>query len=165
MIEAVGWQDLGRFLAKCSSLLEPDGAMLLQAITIDDRAYAVERASRSFIKEYIFPGGSLPSTAAIAGKLASDTDLQPLDLEDITAHYVATLRCWRESLLQHGRELEALGYDERFARIWELYLAYCEGGFAERRICDIQLLLAKPRFRSDARASSDTAALRRRAVA
>jgi cyclopropane-fatty-acyl-phospholipid synthase len=164
-IEAVGWQNVGRFLARCASLLECDGAMLLQAITIDDRAYVVERASRSFIKEYIFPGGSLPSAAAIAGKLARHTDLQPLDLEDITAHYVETLRYWRESLLEHARELEALGYDERFARIWELYLAYCEGGFAERRICDIQLLLAKPRFRPQARASSDSAGLRRRAAA
>jgi cyclopropane-fatty-acyl-phospholipid synthase len=165
MIEAVGWQNIGRFLAKCASLLEPSGAMLLQAITIDDRAYAVERASRSFIKEYIFPGGSLPSAAVIAGKLARHTDLQPLDLEDITAHYVATLRCWRQSLLEHAGELAALGYDERFARVWELYLAYCEGGFAERRICDVQLLLAKPRFRPETRATSDTARLRRRAAA
>ena len=163
MIEAVGWQDLGLFLESCSHLLEPDGAMLLQAITIDDRAYAVERATRSFIKEYIFPGGSLPSLAALTGALARRTDLQTLALDDITAHYVTTLRCWREDFLSHRSELDRLGYGKRFQRIWALYLAYCEGGFAERRICDIQLLLGKPHHRTEQRSRSDSARLKRAA--
>ncbi len=165
MIEAVGWQDLGLFLESCSHLLEPDGAMLLQAITIDDRAYAVERATRSFIKEYIFPGGSLPSLAALTGALARRTDLQALALDDITAHYVTTLRRWREAFLSHRSELDRLGYGERFQRIWTLYLAYCEGGFAERRICDIQLLLCKPHHRTEQRSRSDSARLNAEAVA
>ena len=161
MIEAVGWQNLGHFLDRCSRLLEPDGAMLLQAITIDDRAYAVERATRSFIKEYIFPGGSLPSLAALTDGLARRTDLQTLALDDITAHYVTTLRCWREAFLSRRGELEKLGYGERFQRIWTLYLAYCEGGFAERRICDVQLLLGKPHHRTEWRSRSDSARLER----
>ena len=147
MIEAVGWRHTGGFLATCSRLLEPDGAMLLQAITIDDRAYEVERASRSFMKERIFPGGSLPSLAAITDDLARHTDLQLVHLQDLTANYVPTLRTWRERFLAHAGELAGLGYDDTFQRLWTLYLAYCEAGFAERRICDVQLVLTKPASR------------------
>jgi cyclopropane-fatty-acyl-phospholipid synthase len=146
MIEAVGWQQIGRFFARCSDLLTPHGAMLLQAITIDDRAYEVEKASKSFIREYIFPGGCLPSLEVITRNVARRTDLQTVALEDITPSYVETLRRWRHNFAAHAQELAQLGYDERFQRIWTLYLAYCEGGFAERRICDVQLLLAKPRW-------------------
>lgn len=150
MIEAVGWRGFGAFLGHCSKLLEPHGAMLLQAITIDERAYAVEKASRSFIKEYIFPGGTLPSLSVLAASLRRRTDLRVLDLHDLGEHYVETLRRWRVSFLEHTEELGALGYDERFRRIWCLYLAYCEGGFAERRIGDVQILLGKPGFRRGA---------------
>ena len=145
MIEAVGWRRLGTFLAKCSQLLAADGAMLLQAITIDDRAYEVEKASKSFINTYIFPGGCLPSLAVITRELAKRTDLQAANLEDITPHYVQTLRHWRANFTANITALAQMGYDERFRRIWTLYLAYCEAGFAERRICDIHLLLTKPR--------------------
>jgi cyclopropane-fatty-acyl-phospholipid synthase len=146
MIEAVGWQHIGTFFHCCSELLHSHGAMLLQAITIDDRAYEVEKASKSFIKEYIFPGGCLPSMEVIMRNVARHTDLQAVGLKDITASYVETLRRWRENLAGARSELERLGYDERFQRLWTLYLSYCEGGFAERRICDVQLLLAKPRW-------------------
>ncbi len=156
MIEAVGWRHTGTFLGTCSKLLNPEGAMLLQAITIDDRIYDAEKASRSFIKEYIFPGGSLPSMASLTGDLARQTDLRLVALQDLTPHYVPTLRLWRERLVRHTDELESLGYDERFQRIWMLYLAYCEAGFAERRIGDVQLLLTKPRCRlPDAWAAGD----------
>jgi len=161
MIEAVGWQHLGTFFSRCSRLLEPHGAMLLQAITIDDRAYEVEKASRSFIKTHIFPGGCLPSLAVIARALGRRTDLQTVALHDITSHYVPTLRAWREGFLTHAEELDVLGYDQSFRRLWTLYLAYCEAGFAERRICDVQLLLAKPHCRiadADAHEIYDTRA-------
>jgi cyclopropane-fatty-acyl-phospholipid synthase len=147
MIEAVGWLDTPAFLAKCSELLVPNGAMLLQAITIDDRAYEVEKASRSFMNTQIFPGGCLPSLEAIARGVATRTDLQIVGLEDLTPHYVETLRRWRRRFLVHAGELAALGYDERFRRLWTLYLCYCEAGFAERRILDQQLVLCKPRHR------------------
>ena len=146
MIEAVGWQHIGTFFQRCSRLLHPHGAMLLQAITIDDRAYEVEKASRSFIKDYIFPGGCLPSMEVISRNVARRTDLQLVGLHDLTSSYVTTLRRWRENFIAHRDELDALGYDEHFRRLWTLYLAYCEAGFAERRICDVQLLLAKPRW-------------------
>jgi cyclopropane-fatty-acyl-phospholipid synthase len=147
MIEAVGWQHLGTFFAKCARLLTPGGAMLLQAITIDDRAYAVEKASRSFANTHVFPGGCLPSLEVIARHLARRTDMQTVDLEDLTEHYVETLRRWHERFAAHAPELELLGYDERFRRLWSFYLAYCEAGFAERRICVSQILLARPQWR------------------
>ena len=145
MIEAVGWRHTGTFFAKCSELLGDDGTMLLQAITIDDRAYEVEKASRSFINTHIFPGGCLPSLEVIARDLARRTDMQTVHLEDLTSHYVETLRCWRRNFAENAGALGELGYDSRFRRLWTLYLAYCEAGFAERRICDVQMLLAKPR--------------------
>jgi cyclopropane-fatty-acyl-phospholipid synthase len=147
MIEAVGWRHTGLFLGTCSRLLEPDGAMLLQAITMDDRAYEIERGSRSFIKERIFPGGSLPSLAAITHELARHTDLQLIHLQDLTASYVLTLQRWRQRFQAHADELAGLGYDRSFQRLWNLYLAYCEAGFSERRIGDVQLILAKPAAR------------------
>jgi len=146
MIEAVGWQYFRTFFRRCSQLVADDGAMLLQAIVIDDRAYQVEKAGRSFINTYVFPGGCLPSTEIIARSLARATDFRLLGLEDITAHYATTLEHWRERFLAASERVGELGYDERFRRLWELYLSYCEGGFRERRIRDVQLLLAKPRF-------------------
>jgi cyclopropane-fatty-acyl-phospholipid synthase len=144
MIEAVGWKDFGTFFERCSDLLEPNGAMLLQAITIDDRAYAVERASKSFIRTHIFPNGCLPSVEIIARCLARRTDLRLTHFEDFGLDYAETLRRWRANL--DSERLEQLGYDERFARLWRLYLCYCEAGFAERRIGVAQALLAKPRW-------------------
>jgi cyclopropane-fatty-acyl-phospholipid synthase len=150
MIEAVGWQDYATFFGTCSKLLEPDGAMLLQAITIDDRAYEVEKACKSFINTYIFPNGCLPSLEVISREIARRTDMQTVHLEDLTAHYVETLRRWRERFVANAAALERLGYDERFRRLWTLYLAYCEAGFAERRICEVQMLFAKPLRRTAA---------------
>ena len=99
MIEAVGWKDFGTFFARCSDLLAPDGLMLLQAITIDDRAYHVEKGNRSFISTYIFPGGCLPSSEIIARCVARRTDLHAVGLQDITADYAETLRHWRRRFL------------------------------------------------------------------
>jgi len=147
MIEAVGWQYFPTFFRRCSELLREDGAMLLQAIVIDDRAYEVEKAGKSFINTYIFPGGCLPSLEVISRSVARVTDFRQVHLEDITAHYATTLTHWRERFLAASDRVCELGYDKRFRRLWELYLSYCEGGFRERRIQDVQLLLAKPRFR------------------
>ncbi len=148
MIEAVGWRNFERFFARCSELLQPDGVALLQAITIDDRAYEVEKSGTSFITTFIFPGGCLPSVEVMARCVREHTDLQWLSLEDITAHYVLTLRHWRERFLAAEAQLEAAGYGLRFRRLWELYLRYCEAGFAERRIADVQVVLSKPAHRA-----------------
>ena len=147
MVEAVGWRSFGTFFHRCSDLLRPDGVMLLQSIVIDDRAYEVEKASASFIRSHIFPGGSLPSVEAIARSLARDTDLRIADLHELTPHYAETLRRWRANAERAGYQLHRLGYDERFRRLWRLYLAYCEAGFDEGRIGVVQMLLGKPRWR------------------
>jgi cyclopropane-fatty-acyl-phospholipid synthase len=146
MIEAVGWQYFPTFFRCCSELVADDGAMLLQAIVIEDSAYEVEKAGRSFINTHIFPGGCLPSLQIIARMVARVTDFREAQLLDITEHYSTTLAHWRERFRDAAERLPELGYDDRFQRLWELYLSYCEGGFRERRIQDVQLLLAKPGF-------------------
>lgn len=143
MIEAVGWQYFDTFFRKCSELIQPDGLMLLQAIVIADDAYEVEKASKSFANTHVFPGGCLPSERLIGGMIGSQTDMRPLWADDITPHYAETLRIWRERFNQAAPGLSR-GYDERFRRLWNFYLAFCEGGFRERRIRDLQLLFAKP---------------------
>ena len=142
----------------CSSMSPLGASSSLQAITIDDRAYHVEKGNRSFISTYIFPGGCLPSSEIIARCVARRTDLHAVGLQDITADYAETLRHWRRRFLARLDEVAALGYDERFRRLWNLYLAYCEAGFRERRIRDVQLLLAKPRWRGDVPAPAIAAA-------
>ncbi len=149
MIEAVGHKDFGTFFEVCSTLLAPNGTMLLQAITIDDRAYDIEKISRSFIRTYVFPNGCLPSPRVIAESLAERTDMRAVHLEDLTHHYAETLRRWRASFDAAGPQLEELGYDEPFRRLWRMYLAYCEAGFAERRIGLVQMLMAKPQHSTD----------------
>jgi cyclopropane-fatty-acyl-phospholipid synthase len=144
MIEAVGYRDFDTFFARCSNLLADDGRMLLQAIVIDDRAYEVEKASRSFIRTHIFPNGCLPSRAVIARSLARHTDMRTVGLKDLTPHYAETLAHWRANFEAATARLEDLGYDERFRRLWRMYLSYCQAGFAERRIGVVQMLLAKP---------------------
>jgi cyclopropane-fatty-acyl-phospholipid synthase len=154
MIEAVGWRNFGVFFRRCSELLTDAGAMLLQAITIDERAYEIEKTTRSFIRTYIFPNGCLPSLEVIRRCVAYETDMRPVWLHDLTASYVRTLREWRANFDAHTDQLASLGYDDRFRRLWRLYLAYCEAGFAERRIGDYQLLLAKPGYRARRQAAS-----------
>jgi cyclopropane-fatty-acyl-phospholipid synthase len=150
MIEAVGWQYFDTFFRRCAELLKPTGLMLLQAITVEDRRYELEKASRSFIKQLIFPAGCLPSVEVIRRSVARVTDMRMLDLEDITEHYPETLRRWRENFVTSAERVAELGYDLRFRRLWELYFAWCEGGFRERRIGDVQALFAKPSYRGSA---------------
>jgi cyclopropane-fatty-acyl-phospholipid synthase len=147
MIEAVGWQYFDLFFRRCGELLDPRGLMLLQAIVIADRAYEVEKASRSFMRELIFPSGCLPSLEVISRCVSRATRLRMVDIEDITGHYPETLRRWRENFLRLAGRAAELGYDLRFRRLWELYLAYSEGGFRERRIGDVQALFAGPAYR------------------
>jgi cyclopropane-fatty-acyl-phospholipid synthase len=147
MIEAVGHRFLDTYFGHCSRLLKPDGLMLLQAITIRDEYYEQALKSVDFIQRFVFPGGFIPSVAAISASLARSTDLQALHLQDIGPHYATTLQRWRERFLANLDAVRALGYSENFLRLWEFYLCYCEGAFLERHIGNAQLLLAKPRNR------------------
>jgi cyclopropane-fatty-acyl-phospholipid synthase len=144
MIEAVGERYLESYFRSCRDLLEPGGSMLLQAIVIADRLYDSYRRSVDFIQRYIFPGGFLPSVAAMRDSIARATDLKVADLEDITPHYATTLEHWRRNFMSRLDHVRGLGYDDRFIRMWEFYFCYCEGGFLERTIGDVQMLLAKP---------------------
>jgi cyclopropane-fatty-acyl-phospholipid synthase len=144
MIEAVGWRHFDEYFRRCSELLSRNGLMLLQAITIDDRLYEAEKAARSFANTHVFPGGCLPSSKLIADCVARVTDMREVWMSDITAHYPPTLASWRQRFLDTWERLRARGYDERFRRLWEFYLCSSEAGFRERRIGDVQLLLAKP---------------------
>jgi len=147
MIEAVGHQYLDTYFRQCSKLLKPTGAMLLQAITIRDQFYDEARRSVDFIKRFIFPGSFIPSVKTISESLARATDLKLFHMEDIGPHYATTLRAWRERFMSRLTEVRALGYPESFVRMWEYYLCYCEGGFEERQLGDVQMLLTKPKSR------------------
>jgi cyclopropane-fatty-acyl-phospholipid synthase len=163
MIEAVGWRGFGEYFGQLEALLEPDGLALIQAITMDERAFDVEKTGSSFITSFVFPGGCLPSVEEMARQVRRRTTFRWLDVEDLTPHYVTTLRHWRERFLASTQQLEQLGYDARFRRLWEFYLRYCEGGFAERRICDVQIVFGKPGYRrTDAGESQGLRAVRGR---
>lgn len=144
MIEAVGHAFYETFFRCCSNLLTPQGMMLLQAITIADQYYEQAKRSVDFIQRYIFPGSCIPSVSVICTALARATDLRLFHLEDLTPHYATTLRLWRERLLANSHRVRALGYPETFLRMWEYYFCYCEGGFHERVIGDVHMLLTKP---------------------
>ena len=149
MIEAVGHHYLNTFFRTCSRLLKDDGLMALQAITIGDQIFDRHKRSVDFIKRYIFPGSCIPSITAISNAIAKASDLRLVHLEDITPHYARTLHEWRKHFFADIDRVRALGYSETFIRMWEYYLCYCEGGFAERYIGDVQMVFAKPAYRRD----------------
>lgn len=144
MIEAIGPQFLETYFAKASSLLQPDGMALIQAITIEDHRYQQALRNVDFIQRFIFPGSFIPSVSAMLGALPRRTDLRPFHLEDIGPSYAITLRRWRERFNAGLARVRELGYPERFVRMWNYYLCYCEGGFLERSIGNVQMLLVKP---------------------
>ena len=145
MIEAVGLEFLDRYFSCCSDLLRPGGVMALQAIIIDERFFERARRSVDFIQRYIFPGSAIPSLAAMERSIRTASELDIVDVEDITTHYPPTLRGWRERLRENVERIRALGYSQVFERMFEFYLSYCEGGFLERSIGDVQVTLKKQR--------------------
>ena len=144
MIEAVGYAYLDRYFQVCQTMLKPGGTMLLQSIVIADAFYEAYRRSVDVIQRYIFPGGFLPSLGDLRSRIAERTDLKVAGLDDITEHYPRTLRVWRNCFVENWSRLRALGYPDELLRMWEYYFCYCEGGFLEQTIGDVQLLLAKP---------------------
>jgi cyclopropane-fatty-acyl-phospholipid synthase len=144
MVEAVGAPFLDGYFRKCARLLKPEGAMLLQAITIQDQFYDQARKSVDFIQRYVFPGSFIPSVQALSKSLAAATDFKIFHLEDIGPHYARTLRLWRERFMRNRAAVRELGYSDSFVRLWEYYLCYCEGGFMERQLGTVQMLLTKP---------------------
>ena len=148
MIEAVGKEYMANFFTKCSSLLKQTGLMVIQAITIDDRRYESYSKGVDFIQKHIFPGGFLPSQLVMNKTLKEHTDMMSRDLHDIGLDYARTLNDWYIAFQQSREALLKDGYDDRFARMWQYYLNYCEGGFLERTISTVQLIISKPGFKA-----------------
>jgi len=144
MIEAVDWRQHDTFFRTCAGLLHDQGLMAIQAITIEDGSFERAKNGTDFVREFIFPGGCLPSLEAITRSLRRATPLAVLDIEDIGRHYAETLRRWDEQVVGHPDEVAALGLDTRFQRLWHFYLCYCEGAFLERHISDVQMVMAMP---------------------
>jgi len=144
MIEAVGHAFYDTYFAKCASLLKSDGMALIQAITIADQRYESAKNSVDFIQRYIFPGSCIPSVTALINSVTRASDMRLYNLEDIGPHYARTLAEWRIRFFDNIEKVRALGYPEEFIRMWEFYLCYCEGGFEERALGDVHLLLVKP---------------------
>jgi len=144
MFEAVDWRDHDDFFETCSRLLDPHGLMALQSIVIEEGAFDRTKVHQDFIKRFIFPGGCLPSVSSLVSSAARQ-ELQVLELHDIGRHYPETLRHWRTSLDAQRERVSGLGLDERFQRLWTFYLCYCEAGFIEGRVSDVQVLLSNRR--------------------
>ena len=147
MIEAIGAEYLDTYMATLQRLLKPDGVALLQAITIEDHRYEQARRSVDYIKRFVFPGSFIPSLNAILMAKTRASDLQLLAQQDFGYSYALTLRAWRQRFMAQLPAVHAQGFDARFCRLWEFYLAYCEGGFLERSIGVSHLLLARPGYR------------------
>lgn len=147
MIEAVGKQFLTTYIKKCESLLKPNGLMAIQAITIADQRYERYSNNVDFIQKHIFPGGFLPSVSVLLDQFTRQSDLVVRDLKDIGLDYAKTLQQWHQRFNDNLNALAELGYDERFARLWRYYFCYCEGGFRERTISTVQMLLSRPDWR------------------
>jgi cyclopropane-fatty-acyl-phospholipid synthase len=144
MIEAVGHEYLDAYFATCGRLLKPGGRMLIQAITVPDHHYDKHRRTVDFIQQDIFPGSCIPSIAAMRGAMSRTTDLELVEIFDITPHYAETLRRWRAAFMSRLDEVRALGLPDDFIRMWEYYLAYTEAGFEERVTGDVQMLFTRP---------------------
>lgn len=147
MIEALDWRAQSDFLEACGRLVSPGGLVGLQAIVIDDRLFEKSKRSRDFITDVVFPGSCIPSVGSIVKTTSSSTDLSVIGLEDIGSHYTRTLEEWRRNFARNRDRVIEIGFDEPFVRMWDLYLAYCQAGFVERRISDVQMVLAKPDWR------------------
>ena len=143
MFEAVGLKHYDDYFGTVDRLLEPDGAMLLQTITLDEQWFREYRRRPDWIETYIFPGGQLASVAEIIKSLSRATAMSVYHAENIGTHYARTIHLWRERFHHHLDRVRGLGFDERFVRMWDLYLAYCEAVFLERHAGDFQLLLTK----------------------
>lgn len=143
MFEAVGLEHYDEFFGACDRLLDAEGCMLLQTITMNERTFPQYRRSCDWIQKYIFPGAELASVAEIQRSLARLSNLSLYHMEEIGQHYAQTLARWRSAFHRQRAQLQAQGFDESFRRQWDYYFAYCEGAFRERHIGDAQLLLTR----------------------
>ncbi|KAL3648751.1 hypothetical protein CASFOL_005154 [Castilleja foliolosa] len=144
MLEAVGHEYMEEYFKCCESALADNGLFVLQFISIADEKYDEFRLSQGFIKEYIFPGGCLPSLSRVTKAMATASRMSVVHLEDIGSHYYRTLRYWQENFLVNQTKIMALGFDDKFMRTWEYYFDYCAAGFELRVLGDIQIVFNRP---------------------
>ncbi|KAL3726888.1 hypothetical protein ACJRO7_031741 [Eucalyptus globulus] len=144
MIEAVGHEYMEEFFGCCESVLAKDGLFVLQFISIPDERYEEYRRSSDFIKEYIFPGGCLPSLSRVTSAMASASRLSVEHVDNIGIHYYQTLRCWRKNFMEKQRKILALGFNEKFIRTWEYYFDYCAAGFKSHTLGNYQIVFSRP---------------------
>jgi len=142
MLEAVGHRFLDPFFATLDRVLRPGGRVALQTITIPDQVYDRYRRGTDWIRSYIFPGGHLPSLGAIQGSLARRTGLVIDRLDDMADDYATTLHLWRARFRAQEERVRALGFDDRFLRMWDFYMATCEAAFRDRQIGVLQLAMS-----------------------
>ena len=140
MIEAIGFDLFNPYFAKIESLMKPGGKAVIQAITYPDENYDTYRKGCDFIQKFIFPGSLLPSVAAMKNSV-SLTEMQINDLERIGPHYATTLKLWNQNFNKNIDEIKELGFDQYFINLWNYYFSYCEAGFANGTIDDVQLTL------------------------
>jgi cyclopropane-fatty-acyl-phospholipid synthase len=143
MFEAVGLNHYDDYFGAADRLLAPGGTMLLQTITVNDQWFPHYHGQPDWIEKYIFPGGELACVGEIARSLSRVTELSIYHAENCGTHYARTLREWRRRFHERVDAVRALGFDERFIRMWDFYLAICEAAFLERHCGLFQLLLVK----------------------
>jgi cyclopropane-fatty-acyl-phospholipid synthase len=144
MLEAIGHRQLPVYFAALDRLLAPGGLACVQTIAVPDQRYERYRRGDDWIRRYIFPGALIPSLEAVVRAMSSSSELIVHGVENIGFHYARTLQLWRERFLANEAEVLALGYDARFVRTWEFYLAFCEAAFRVRALHDYQLVLTRP---------------------
>ncbi|CAN8258365.1 unnamed protein product [Cochlearia groenlandica] len=144
MIEAVGHEFYEKFFSCCEAALAKDGVFVMQFTAIPEHLYDEYRLSSDFIKEYIFPGGLLPSLARVTSAMSSSSRLCIVDVENIGIHYYQTLKCWRKTFLGRQKEINELGFDDKFIRTWEYYFDYCAAGFKTLTLRNYQVVFSRP---------------------
>lgn len=143
MLEAIGEKQFPTYFATIDRLLEPGGRACVQTILIPDDRWNRYRKTPDWIERYVFPGCLIPSLGALTAAAARGSGLMIREVDEIGPHYAETLRCWRASFHHRIDEVRALGYDRRFERTWEFYLAFCEAAFRTRALRDVQLTLSR----------------------
>lgn len=144
MIEAVGKAYYPVFFKSCEELLNPNGIMVIQTITIPDQRYEAYSKTTDWMRLFIFPGGLLPSLTKLANVLTGHTSLVIKDVQSIGPHYALTLARWRECFLGNSDKIKAMGFSDSFIRRWDYYFAYCQAGFARHYIDDLQIVITRP---------------------
>ena len=140
MIEAIGFELFNPYFSRIEELMRPDGTAVIQAITYPDKNYDQYRKGCDFIQKFIFPGSLLPSVESMENSI-NLTNLKLKDIEKIGPHYATTLNLWNQNFNQNIDEIKKMGFDQYFINLWNYYFSYCEAGFANNTIDDVQLVM------------------------